>query len=180
VKIIINRVNSEICSSEDWWFRERKTTVTVNGGQIEHTNTISGKITAIVIDNTTYTYEPDFEKFYKNSFSSATYSLFNDMLLFPKLNEDKTATVFYLTNNYAQDSEGAEKKELELSGDLPLIPADFAEPVLVYGTCMRFKAMPDHPKFKHWNAEYIKALRNLHSQVIRSGGEEPRIVLKRQ
>lgn len=174
---IINRVNNEVCSSADWWFKERKTGIVIPDNEIEVDNTISGKINAIVIDGVKYCYFPDYEKFYTQGGISGHFSLFNDKLLLPKFADTKSATVFYSTNDFAVDVNGTAKDEFELETDQSILPEPYALPVVVYGTCMKFKALPSHQRFKFWNAEYIKAIRNMKSSCLRAGAEEPRLVI---
>ncbi len=180
IKNLLNRVNAEICSSENWWFRESKTTMTINANTIEHSNPVNGKITGIIIDNLEYFYDYDFEKFYKNTYSGQTYSFFNDKILFPKLSENKTATIFYLTNNFAKNAAGELKSSMVLEDDTSIIPESFQESILVYGVCTRFKAMPTNPKYQHWLSEYTNALRNLRSQGFRAKLENPEVIISKQ
>lgn len=178
IKNIMNRINNEICASLDWWFLEQNTKIQIPAGQVELPNTIDGKIKSIYVDGNKYTYNPNYEGFYNNSNNSCSYGLFNNKLLFSKFSQDKTATVFYISNKYAVDEEGFLKAEMTDEKDKSVIPAPFLEPLLVYGTSFRFKGMPDNPKYQHWNSEYYNALKNLRTESQRSQGEDPHIIIK--
>ena len=99
-----------------------------------------------------------------NSQPPCTYSAFNDKLLFPIFDEAKNIEIIYFTNNNAKDNQDKEKLSLENAEDSSLIPELFAEPILVYGTCMRLKANPQHVKFSYWLSMYNDALANLRSK----------------
>jgi len=179
LKSIINRVNIDIVSSHDWWFRQRKAEIELKANTIEQKPDISGMITSLYIDGKKYIYNEDYESFYRKNPSGSMYSLFNNYLLLPEFKENKTATVFYSTDMAAISENGIDKKLMEFETDRSIIPEKFVEPLLVYGACMKFKATADNPKFKYWNAEYILAFRNLKSHSMRAIAEAPEIIIKR-
>ena len=164
IKNIINIINTEICRSEKWDFLLRKTELTLPKNTGELQNTINGRIALILIDNTPYEYFEDFKKFLTNTQPLNTYSSFNDKLLFPIFNEEKVITVVYYTENNALDSQQNEKLYLEKETDETIIPEIYAEPILVYGTCMRLKGNPQHVKFSYWLSMYKESVTNLKSK----------------
>lgn len=179
IKNIINIINSEVCSLEKWNFllRETELTIPANTGQIA--NTIDGKVASIIIGNKKYTYLDDFEKFFTNSQPQYTYTAFNDKLLFPIFEQDKTAKVIYYTSNTAESVDGEEKKSLEFESDKSLIPEAFAEPLLVYGSCMRLKGNPQHVRFSYWYGMYKDALSNMKAKLAVDANSAPIVNLFR-
>ena len=177
---IINIINTEVCSSERWNFLLRKTQLVLpeNTGEIE--NTIDGRIETIIIDGVKFEYYEDFEKFFVNSQPQTTYSLFNDKILFPIFDKQKIVEVIYYTKNCAKNSEGEEKFLLEEAEDVSLIPENFAEPILVYGACMRLKGNPQHVRFNYWYSMYKDALANMRSRISSSIDETPSVKLHRR
>ena len=166
-------LNSEICNSERWNFLQRKSQLTLpkNSGEIE--NTIDGRIECIIIDGQRYEYCADFELFFVNSQPQYTYGLFNDKILFPIFNQDKTVEVIYYTKNCATDADGKEQLGLNEYSDKSLIPEPFVEPLLVYGSCMRLKGNPQHIRFSYWLSMYKDALANMRSRISGSIDETP-------
>lgn len=179
LKNIINVLNTEICTSDRWNFLQRKVQITLpaNTGEIE--NTIPGRIEAVIIDDTKYDYYDDFEKFFVNSQPSGTYSLYNDKILFPIFNQNKTVEILYYTNNCAKDFQGVEKFAMEDYDDESLIPEAFAEPLLVYGACMRLKGNPQHIRFSYWLSMYKDALANMRSRISKTIDETPNVRMQR-
>ena len=179
LKNIINVLNSEICTSDRWNFLQRKTQIILpaNTGEIE--NTISGRIEAVIVDGTKYDYYDDFEKFFINSQPSGTYSFYDDKILFPVFNQAKNIDVLYYTNNCAKDNVGNEKFSMENYDDESLIPEVFAEPLLVYGSCMRLKGNPEHIRFSYWLSMYKDALANMRSRISKTIDETPNVRMQR-
>ena len=179
LKNIINVLNTEICTSDRWNFLQRKTQITLpaNTGEIE--NTISGRIETVIIDGTKYDYYDDFEKFFVNNQPSGTYSFYDDKILFPIFDKEKTVEILYYTNNCAKNSQGVEKFSMEESDDESLIPQIFAEPLLVYGSCMRLKGNPQHVRFSYWLSMYKDALANMRSRISKTIDETPNVRMQR-
>jgi hypothetical protein len=180
LKNIINVLNTEICGSTRWNFLQRKSELNLpkNIGEIE--NTIDGRIETLIVDGVKFEYYPNFEKFFVNSQPSNTYSLYNDKILLPLFNKDKKVEVLYYTKNCVKNSDGIEKLLFEDSDDTSLIPATFAEPLLVYGACMRLKGNPQHVRFSYWLSMYNEALANMRSQISDSMDEIPIVKLYRR
>lgn len=180
IKNIMNMLNTEVCSSERWHFLQRKAQLTLpkNTGEIE--NTIEGRIETVIIDGQRYDYYEDFEKFFVDAQPQNTYSLFNDKILFPVFNQEKTVEILYYTKNCAKNLQGQEKFNLESGDDISLIPESFAEPVLVYGTCMRLKGNPQHVRFSYWLSMYKEALSNMRSRVSSSMDAVPSVKMHRR
>lgn len=179
LKNIVNVINKEICLSEKWNFLLRTTTLSLpkNTGQIK--NTVQGKIATVMIDGKIFKYYDNFEKFFTNSQPQGTYTSFNDMLLFPIFNKNKEIEIIYYTSNSATSKEGDEKNELEEETDKTLIPTVFAEPLLVYGACMRLKGNPQHVRFNYWYGMYKDALSNMKAKLAVDANTAPVVNLFR-
>ena len=180
LKNIINVINTEICTSEKWNFLQRKTQVILPANQCEIENNISGRIEAIICNGQIFEYYDDFEKFFINSQPSNTYSLYDDKILFPIFNQNRTFDILYYTKNCAKNSQGTEKFALTEANDESLIPEMFAEPLLVYGGCMRLKGNPQHIRFNYWLSMYRDALANLRSKTSESIDNSPRVRMFRK
>ncbi len=180
IKNILNIINAEVCGFDNWSFLLKKTSLVLpaNCGEIE--NTINGRINSVFIDNIKYDYCSDFEKFILNKQSSKTFSTFNDKLLFPLFNQEKTVEIIYYTNLYAQNSQGISIPKMSSEQDSSVIPNPYAEPLLVYGTCMRVKGNPEHKKFNYWYGMYKNALANMRSKVGTNALETPEIKILRK
>ena len=96
-----------------------------------------------------------------------------------RFDEAKQINVVYYTSNTAKTAEGTEKKALENEDDTSLIPDVYAEPILVYGTCMRLKSNPQHVKFSYWLSMYNSALANMRSKISVDANYAPSVKLKR-
>lgn len=179
LKNIVNVINKEICLSEKWNFLLRTTTLSLpkNTGQIK--NTVQGKIATVMIDGKIFKYYDNFEKFFTNSQPQGTYTSFNDMLLFPIFNKNKEIEIIYYTSNSATSKEGDEKTELEEETDKTLIPTVFAEPLLVYGACMRLKGNPQHVRFNYLYGMYKDALSNMKAKLAVDANTAPVVNLFR-
>jgi len=175
IKNILNLVNTEVCRLDKWNFLLRETTLVLpkNTGKIK--NTIKGRITLVIIDGTEFNFHENFEDFLTDSQPSNTYSEFNDQLLFPIFSEEKVIKIVYYSANNAKDSNDNEKNYLENENDYSLIPEPFVEPILVYGTCLRLKANPQHVKFTYWMSMYKDALANLRSKNCASSENSPTV-----
>ena len=179
LKNIVNVINKEICLSEKWNFLLRTTTLSLpkNTGHIK--NTVQGKIATVMIDGKIFKYYDNFEKFFTNSQPQGTYTSFNDMLLFQIFNKNKEIEIIYYTSNSATSKEGDEKTELEEETDKTLIPTVFAEPLLVYGACMRLKGNPQHVRFNYWYGMYKDALSNMKAKLAVDANTAPVVNLFR-
>ena len=180
LKNILNIVNTDVCGSDRWNFLIRKQTITlpVQTGEID--NTVEGRIEAVIADGVKFDYYQDFETFFVNAQPQNTYSLFNDKILFPVFNKDKTIEILYYTKNCAVNSQGLEKLQMEEEEDSSLIPAPYVEPILVYGACMKLKGNPEHVRFSYWYSMYKEALSNLRSRVSPSIDDTPSVRLFRR
>ena len=179
IKNILNVINSEICSLEKWNFLLRKTTLNLPAktGQIE--NTVNGRIATVLIDGKKFNYLDDFEKFFTNSQPEGTYTSFNDKLLFPIFDKAKDIEIIYYTANTTVATDKTEKKSLENETDKSLIPEVFAEPILVYGSCMRLKGNPQHVRFNYWFGMYKEALSNMKAKLAVDANSAPTVNLFR-
>lgn len=179
LKNIINVINKEICSSNNWNFRLRKAELELPAGSCEIENTIYGRIASIVIDGHVYKYYDKPEEFIMNKAPSQTYSSFNGKLLLPEFDKDKKINVIYYTANTTKTADGKEKTELEHETDVSIIPTVFAEPILVYGACMRLKANPQHVKFSYWMSMYNSAIANMRSRISLDVNYAPSVKMHR-
>ena len=179
IKTIINLVNTEVCNYDNWNFKLRKTTLNLPANSTEIDNTIDGRIASILIDGHVYKYFDRPEVFINGKAPSGTYSCFNDKLLMPEFDKDKPVNVVYYTANTVISAEGTEKKLLEAETDMSLIPDEFAEPVIVYGTCMRLKANPQHVKFSYWMSMYNSTLASMRSKISVDAEAAPFVNMRR-
>ncbi|CCY62834.1 MAG: hypothetical protein ACLSA2_02095 [Candidatus Gastranaerophilaceae bacterium] len=180
LKNILNVLNAEVCGSDRWSFLLRKQQLTIPANTGEVTNSIDGRIETVIVDGVKFDYYEDFEKFFTNAQPMHTYSLFNDKILFPVFDKEKTVEIIYYTKNHAKDEDGSEKYLMEEDTDTTLIPEPFAEPVLVYGACMRLKGNPQHVRFSYWMSMYKDALANMRSRVCASIDETPSVKMHRR
>ena len=179
IKNILNIINSEICTFDNWNFLLRKKILKLPNGATEILNTVNGKINTLSIDGQKYVYTQDFEAFVLNKAPKGVYSVLNDMLLLPKFNEDKKLDIIYYTNDFVKSADGTEKMRLEKEDDISQIPDPFAEPLLVYGTCMRMKANPSYSKFSYWLGMYKDNIANMRSKLCTDIQQSPSITLER-
>ena len=179
IKNIINIVNAEVCGSDNWNFLLRKLQIFLpkNTGEIK--NTIQGRLHSIYIDGIKYEYFSDFEKFFLNKQPSRTFSVFNDKILFPIFTENKKVEIVYYTNYFAQNENGEDIPSMKEEKDMSVIPLPFAEPILVYGTCMRLKGNSEYSKFSYWYGMYKDSLASLRSKISSNAFETPSIKIIR-
>lgn len=181
IKNIINVINSEVCNSEKWDFLLRFATLRIPAYTTKiYNDKIDGRISSLIIDDEEYDYTPDYKKFFSKSKPSKIYSFMGEELLFPSFNETKYANVYYYTRKSAVSEYFVDKYAMENETDTSLIPELFAEPLLVYGTCMRLKANPQHPKFAYWTSMYNNALANLRSKSCIDVNETPSVKMSRR
>lgn len=179
IKNIINIINTEVCNSENWNFLLRRKEFEIPANVSEITNPINGKVAMLLIGGNEYKYSDNFEKFFTNSQPRNTYTTFNDKLLIPLFDKAQNAEILYYTSNYAKTADGEEKEKLENDTDSSVIPQFFAEPLLVYGSCMRLKGNPQHIRFSYWLSMYNNALANLRSKSAIDANYSPLIRLRR-
>ena len=132
-----------------------------------------------MIDGQKYNYLDDFEKFFTNSQPEKTYTSFNDKLLFPLFDSEKEIKIIYYTADCAVQEDNTEKKFLKNASDTSLIPEMFAEPILVYGSCMRLKGNPQHTRFNYWFGMYKDALANMKAKLAVDANSAPVVNLFR-
>lgn len=180
IKNILNLINAEVCSFDNWNFLLRKVEITLPKNCGEIINTIPGRIHSLHIDNTKYEFFANFEKFLLNKQPSNTFTVFNDKILLPIFETNKTIEIVYYTNNFAQDSDGQDISSMTKESDASVIPFPFVEPILVYGTCMRLKGNAEYSKFSYWYGMYKDSLSNLRAKVGISTAETPQIKISRQ
>lgn len=180
LKNILNIINAEVCGFDNWNFLLRKVQIDLPKNTGEIFNTISGRIHSIYIDNTKFKFFNDFEKFMLNKQPANSYSVFNDKILLPIFDLDKTIEIIYYTNNFAQDSDGQDIPSMAAEKDVSAIPIPFVEPILVYGTCMRLKGNTEYSKFSYWYGMYKDSLANMRAKIGASALETPVIKLTRQ
>ena len=178
IKNILNIVNAEICTSDDWNFLLRKETLNLPANTGEIKNTIAGRIKTLTVDDEIYQFSDDYEKFLFDRIKDKTYSILNDMLLMPVFDTAKEIKIVYYTNKFVKSAENEDKMQMILANDETIIPEPFSEPLLVYGTCMKMKANLEYPKFNYWNVMFNKALANLRSKLLTSSSQTPSIKIR--
>ena len=179
LKDIITRLNSQICSSDDWPFLQRYYTYKLPAGQTKIENPVDGKINIICINGNEYSYSSDYKSFVVNQPMVGKYSTYAQNIYLPAFSEDVTLEILYNTDNSAIDKSQAEKQYLEFEDDESLIPDVFQEPLLVYGACMRLKSNPDHNKFKYWYSMYNDALSIMRAKTAITSGSSAKIKIER-
>lgn len=180
IKNILNIINAEVCGFDNWNFLLRKMQVELPKDTGEIFNTVSGRIHSLYVEGTKYEFFNDFEKFLLNKQPSNSYSVFNDKILLPLLDKNKTIEIIYYTNNFAQDANGQDISSMTAEDDASVIPTPFAEPILVYGTCMRLKGNAEYSKFSYWYGMYKDSLANMRAKIGASALETPVIKISRQ
>jgi hypothetical protein len=179
LKNILNIINSEVCTFDNWNFLLRRTQLTLPAkiGEIE--NTINGKIHTLTIDDKKYEYSEDLEMFLLNKNNPDKYGSLNDQLLFPVFDTEKKVDIVYYTNNFVKDANGYAKTAFTAEDDETVIPEPFAEPLLTYGACMRMKANPQYTKFNYWYGMYKDNLATMRSKLCANASQTPTIKLSR-
>lgn len=172
---ILNIINREICTIENWNFLLRRGQILLPANTTEIENGISGRILYLFIDGKRYDYCTNIESFMEGNPKSCTYGSFANKLLFPKFNTDKVLDIIYFSKNCVANNSGQEKENFEKADDTSLIPMPFAEQLLVYGTCLRLKANPQYFKFPYWMSMYKEALANLKSKSDTSVQNAPQV-----
>lgn len=180
IKEFINIVNKEISNIEPWNFLLRKYQLTLPKNQTEIENPISGRILYLIIDGKEYKYSSNIEPFIIGKAKEGTYSYLNNKLLFHPFKDDKKIDIVYYTSHCVCDEDGNEKSDFEKETDTTLIPMPFAEQLLVYGTCLRFKANPQYIRFSYWMSMYKEALANLKSKTSVYSQDAPSVRIFRQ
>ncbi len=173
IKQILSRINTEICTSYDWDFLLRESSLSIPPYTSKIVNPIFGRIDSLSIDGIFYRFQPNYKKLLYNESGSQSFSVFDNYILIPKFDEPKTAMVTYYTDNSVVDINGKEQAVFENETDVSLLPLPYAEMVLVYGTCMKFKGNPNHVKFKYWFSMFNDALANLRAKSVRSSYDFP-------
>ncbi len=165
LKDILNRLNSQICSSENWSFLQRFMEMEIFAGTTRIPIPITGKVDILCFNDNEYTYSDNYKSFLLGNPVSGRFTIYNDFLYLPVFSESVDCQIFYNTDFSAMDEDGIEKKYLENESDISLIPEAFQEAILVYGACMRLKSNPDHNKFKYWYSMYNDALSTMRSKT---------------
>lgn len=179
IKNILNIINAEICGFDNWNFLLRKLQLELPSRTSEIINSIPGRIHSLYINGQKYEFFNDFEKFMLNKQPANTFSVFNDKILLPMFDTDKTLEIIYYTNNFAQDADGSDMSSMDLETDMSVIPFPFVEPLLVYGTCMRLKGNTQYTKFSYWYGMYKDSLSNLRAKIGMNALETPQIKINR-
>lgn len=179
IKNILNIINAEVCGFDNWNFLLRKSEIDLPKNTGEIYNTISGRIHSLYIENQKYEFFNDFEKFILNKQPSDVFTVFNDKILLPKFDNNKTIEVIYYTNNFAQNNNGEDILSMSAEDDISTIPLPFVEPLLVYGTCMRLKGNTEYSKFSYWYGMYKDSLARMRAKIGASAFETPQIKISR-
>lgn len=169
---ILNVLNAEICLYERWNFLIRKAELTLSANTREITNTVNGRISQLLIDDIPFLYCDNAGLILAGKYEGKNiYSFKDNKIIFAKkFTETKTVEVIYYTYNNVKSSGSTEKTKFTSGTDETLLPDPFAEPVLVYGTCMRLKGNPQHIRFSYWLSMYRDALANMVSKYSVDAG----------
>ena len=174
VKQKINALNTQICNQEkiEWVFREKVQDLYMIEGINEY-ECPNGYILTIVPDaypNPLY-YNPNWKFLPKSSGRPIQYWIYGDKIkVFPTPNADNDGflfKVYYLTNNFAVDSDGFEKSELENETDETLIPNEYRD-LLVYGVCKDWKRVKGDALTEFYADKYKEIYRNMLSNSERT------------
>lgn len=157
LKDTINRVNTQICLDYIWKFLEASDSQVIPPNTSQIVPEFDGRLDSIIIDNEIYSYTPNYMEFLLGHAPERLFTKFGNKILVKPAEHEREAVFLYYTNNCAIDKDGNQKDMLELSTDKSIIPAKFAEPLLVYGACMKAKKNPQLPKFNFWYKEYQQA-----------------------
>lgn len=180
IKNIINIINAEVCGFDNWNFLLRKVQIDLQKNTGEILNIVKGRIHSLYIDNLKYEFLADFEKFLLNKQPLRSYTVFNDKILLPLFNENKTIEIVYYTNNFAQNAQGQDVSSMTAQDDASVIPMPFVEPILTYGTCMRLKGNSEYSKFSYWYGMYKDSLSNMRAKIGINALETPQIKMLRR
>lgn len=178
---ILNVLNAEVCQYAKWNFLLRKSALVLPAGIKEIENTIKGRISQMLIDTCEFKPHENTADILNGKLKGKNlYSAYDGKIVFSKtFDENKTIDVIYYTLNNTLDAAGMEKTTLDEETDQSLIPMPFAEPVLVFGTCMRLKGNPQHIRFNYWVSMYKEALANMVSRCSIDAGFSPSVKLLR-
>lgn len=179
LKEVIKRVNSQICTAEDWPFLEREANLRLIKGQEKFYNPVTGKISLFFIDKNEYKYSPNYRAFLLGNPVAGCFSTYAEHVYIPPQNSSVNCKIFYNSDYSAMDKDNNEKKFLEVETDISLIPEAFCESVLVYGACLRLKGNPEHAKFKYWYSMFNDALAQMRSRCFISKAQYAKINIYR-
>jgi len=168
IKDAMNKVNRDTLLSDGYNTRERVDSLTIPANTTDYfttvTDTLPGEVkeNGIIVDNSSYEFVSDVSRFYTENVSEFNYGRLRNDFYFKSKDSARTATVLYLTRNFAETSGGTEKENMTLEDDTSIIPEEIQEQVLVFGTCYAFKGSNSADKrLAYWNAEYGNGIRQL-------------------
>ncbi|MDD3325377.1 MAG: hypothetical protein PHN38_09695 [Sulfurospirillaceae bacterium] len=179
LKEIIKRLNSQICSSDEWPFLQRKVGIRLLGKEKCIENPITGTLDAITFDGVEYSFSPDYKRFLADNPVPGCFSVYGENILLPAFDKPVLCEILFNTDFSAIDQDDDEKEYLENEGDKSLIPEVFQEPLLVYGACLRLKGNTEHNKFKYWYAMFNEAIATMRSKSAPSKNQAPYIKMCR-
>lgn len=179
IKEAVNRVNAQVCMDEPWEFLETSTLATIPANSWQITPDFDGRLDSIIIGNELYTYTSNYLSFLLGRFCERQFAMYSGKIFVKPAQEAREAIFLYYSNNFAKDVDGTPKDMLEFATDESVIPEAFAEPILVYGTCMRVKHNPNLPKFNYWYKEYHSAYAELRAKGSNLAQDSPLIKISR-
>ncbi|MBO5434233.1 hypothetical protein J6A31_00225, partial [bacterium] len=97
IKNILRLLNTEICNYENWDFKLRKTELKLPANTNTIPNSVNGKIASIIVDGHVFKYQNDTDKIHLTKSLSNSYSIFNNTIILPSFNTDKTLNIIYYT-----------------------------------------------------------------------------------
>lgn len=176
---IVKRLNSQICSADEWPFLQRRCGIRLLGGEKKIVNPITGTLDMVYVDGIEHKYSPNYKTFLMGNPISGCFSTYAEHIYLPKFDRPIICEILYNTDYSAIDASGEEKQYLEVDTDESLIPEVFQEPLLVYGACMRLKGNTEHNKFKYWFAMYNDAMATMRAKSAPSKKQAPTINIER-
>ena len=171
IKLLLNSVLKEICSTFPWQFRKTFIEINTESGVSEYNS--PGELISLKINGQTlsllYTYNEDFQNYDSSSGVPREFIDANGkFILYPTPGNVYTVKIDYYTNLFAVNNEGLPKLEMDLETDSPIIPVQFQD-VLVWGACRDYKGDPGKGKYIHFQnkfAQLFGEMRKAHRQDV--------------
>lgn len=155
---IINRVNNIVLEQCDWRFMGRELEFDIPANADRVTIPPSLKIKKVYAGDLELFYTEEYDRLLNGRGCLDEFSVFNSTLLLRPSPISRKLKLIYLTKNHAKDASGKEIPKMVSSDDITIMPPEYAQTVIIFGTCMQFKSNPQHPKYKHWRESYTNAI----------------------
>ncbi len=172
---LINMTNSDVLSSYIWDFQIEKQEIELERDATTIMSDFGGRIISVWENSKKYKYVHPTQLNPKFSNRTDVYSNIGNLIITTPQKQDRKLSVIYVSDLYAQDSNGTKKAIMQNSDDTSIIPLPYVEQILVYGTLIRVKANPSFAKFNYWRTLYYNAITNLRASGTKSRENTPRI-----